>query len=124
MVLLMVDGTERDGELVADLEPKSPRLCEAEVMGVARRSPANEGAAGPHLPQLRSTAAFAFDREHRGQRGGLASTMTCQPSARYTIKASGAGTFALRDFVDRLAKRFGSKVEIVDLLEVHPEIGT
>ena len=39
---------------------------------------------------------------------------------------SGAGRFdgTLRDFVDRLAKRFRSKVEIVNLLEVHPEIGT
>jgi hypothetical protein len=30
----------------------------------------------------------------------------------------------LWNFVDGFAKRFGSKVEIVDLLEVHPEIGT
>jgi hypothetical protein len=42
MVLLMVDGTERDGEFVTNLKPKSPRLCEADVMGVARRSPAND----------------------------------------------------------------------------------
>jgi len=35
MILLMVDGTERDGKFVTDLEPKSSRLCEADVMGVA-----------------------------------------------------------------------------------------
>ena len=48
--------------------------------------------------------------------------------ARYTVRASGAGAGrfdgTLRDFVDRLAKRFRGKVEIVNLLEVHPEIGT
>ena len=42
VVLLMVNGAERDREFVADLEPKAPRLGEADVMGVARRSPANE----------------------------------------------------------------------------------
>ena len=42
MVLLMVNGAERYREFVADLEPKAPRLGEADVMGVARRPPANE----------------------------------------------------------------------------------
>ena len=36
MVLLMVDGAERDREFIADLEPKAFGLGEAEVMGVAR----------------------------------------------------------------------------------------
>ena len=36
MVLLMVNGTERYGEFVADLEPKAPGLGEADVMGVER----------------------------------------------------------------------------------------
>jgi hypothetical protein len=36
MVLLVVDGAQRYREFVADLKPKTPRLCEADVMGVAR----------------------------------------------------------------------------------------
>ena len=35
VVLLMVNGAERNREFVADLEPKAPGLCEADVMGVA-----------------------------------------------------------------------------------------
>ena len=35
VVLLMVNGAERNREFVADLEPKTPGLCEADVMGVA-----------------------------------------------------------------------------------------
>ena len=42
VVLLMVDGAERYREFIADLEPEAPGLGEANVMGVARRSPANE----------------------------------------------------------------------------------
>jgi hypothetical protein len=50
------------------------------------------------------------------------------PPRKVTVWVSGAGAGrfdgTLRDFVDRLAKRFRGKVEIVNLLEVHPEIGT
>ena len=35
VVLLMVNGTERYREFVADLEPKPPRPGKADVMGVA-----------------------------------------------------------------------------------------
>ena len=38
VVLLMVNGTERYREFVADLEPKALGLGEADVMGVAWRS--------------------------------------------------------------------------------------
>ena len=40
------------------------------------------------------------------------------------LQARGRFDATLRDLVDRLAKRFRGKVEIVNLLEVHPEIGT
>ena len=42
MVLLMVNGAQRYRESIADLEPKALGLGEAEVMGVARRSPADQ----------------------------------------------------------------------------------
>jgi len=42
MVLLMVDGAERYGELIAHLEAESSGLGKADVMSVRRRSPANE----------------------------------------------------------------------------------
>ena len=52
VVLLMVNGTERYREFVADLEPKTPRLGETDVMGVARRSPANETGLLGHVAQM------------------------------------------------------------------------
>ena len=42
MVLLMVDGAERHGEFIAHLEAESSRLGKPNVMGMCRRSPANE----------------------------------------------------------------------------------
>jgi hypothetical protein len=41
-VLLMMDGAERYGEFIADLEPSAPGLRKADVMGMAWGSPANE----------------------------------------------------------------------------------
>jgi hypothetical protein len=35
VVLLMVNGAQRYGEFVADLEPNTSGLCKADVMGVA-----------------------------------------------------------------------------------------
>ena len=52
MVLLMVNGAERYGEFIADLEPKALGLGEADVMGVARRSPANETGLLGHKAQM------------------------------------------------------------------------
>jgi hypothetical protein len=52
VVLLMVDGTERDRELITDLKPKASRLCEADVMGMARRSPADETGLLGHEAQM------------------------------------------------------------------------
>jgi hypothetical protein len=52
VVLLMVNGAERYGEFVADLESKATGLCEADVMGVARRSPANETGLLSHEAQM------------------------------------------------------------------------
>ena len=66
MVLLMVDGAERYGEFVADLEPKASGLGEADVMGVARRSPANEtGLLGHEAQMLLGADPFWFaDGKH------------------------------------------------------------
>ena len=64
--LLMVDGAERDREFVADFEPKAPGLGEADVMGVAWRSPANETRLPCHEAQMLLSAdplRFA-DGEH------------------------------------------------------------
>ena len=36
VILLMVNGAERDRKFVADLEPKAVGLCETDVMGMAR----------------------------------------------------------------------------------------
>jgi hypothetical protein len=52
MVLLMVNGAERDRKFIADLEPKAPRLGEADVMGVARRTSVNETGALGHKAQV------------------------------------------------------------------------
>ena len=52
MVLLMVNGAERYRKFIADLEPKAPRLGEADVMGVARRSAANETGLLGHKAQM------------------------------------------------------------------------
>ena len=52
VVLLMVNGAERYREFVTDLEPKASRLCEADVMGVARRSPTNEAGLLGHIAQM------------------------------------------------------------------------
>ena len=61
MVLLMVNGAERYREFVADLEPKAPGLGEADVMGVARRSPANEtGLLGHEAQMLLGADPFWF----------------------------------------------------------------
>jgi hypothetical protein len=43
MILAVVDGTERDGELVAHFEPKATRLGVADVMRL-RRGPAADQA--------------------------------------------------------------------------------
>ena len=66
MVLLMVNGAERYREFVADLEPKALGLGEADVMGVARRSPANEtGLLGHKAQMLLGSDPFWFaDGEH------------------------------------------------------------
>ena len=42
MVLVMVDGAERHGELVAHLETQPPRLCKADMMRMRRSSAANK----------------------------------------------------------------------------------
>ena len=68
----------------------------------------------------------------RGQQPGLCAAERGRRSVRKVERGrsvasgAGAGRFggAPWDFVYRLAKRFGSKIEIVNLLEVHPEIGT
>jgi hypothetical protein len=52
VVLLMVNGAQRYREFVTDLEPKAPGLCEADVMGVARRSPTNEAGLLGHIAQM------------------------------------------------------------------------
>ena len=52
VVLLMVNGAERYRELIADLRPKALGLCKADVMGVARRSPANETGLLCHKAQM------------------------------------------------------------------------
>jgi hypothetical protein len=52
MVLLMVDGTKRDRELVTDFEPKTLGLGKADVMGVAWRSAANETGLLSHVAQM------------------------------------------------------------------------
>src|SRR5262245_15642801 len=59
----MVDGTERDREFVADFESKASRLCEAEVMSMARRSAANETGLLGHVSQvlLRSDPLWLAD---------------------------------------------------------------
>ena len=66
MVLLMVNGAERYREFVADLEPKALGLGEADVMGVARRSPANEtGLLGHEAQMLLGADPFWFaDGKH------------------------------------------------------------
>ena len=66
VVLLMVDGAERYRKFVADLEPKAPGLGEADVMGVARRSPANETGLLGHEAQmlLRADPFWFADGEH------------------------------------------------------------
>ena len=66
MVLLMVSGAERYREFIADLEPKALGLGEAEVMGVARRPPANEtGLPGDEAQMLLRADPFWFaDGEH------------------------------------------------------------
>ena len=66
VVLLMVNGAERYGEFVADLEPNTSGLCKADVMGVAWRSPANETRLPRHEAQmLLGSDPFRFaDREH------------------------------------------------------------
>jgi len=42
MQLIVVDGAERDRELIAHLAAHGPRLSKAQVMGVRRGSPANQ----------------------------------------------------------------------------------
>ena len=42
MVLVMVDGAKRHGELVAHLETQPPRLCKADMMRMGRNSAADE----------------------------------------------------------------------------------
>jgi hypothetical protein len=66
VVLLMVNGAERYSEFVADLEPKAPGLCKADVMGVAWRSPANETRLLRHEAQvlLGSDPFWFADGEH------------------------------------------------------------
>ena len=66
VVLLMVNGAERYGEFVADLEPKTSGLCKADVMGVAWRSPANETRLLGHEAQmlLGSDPFWFADGEH------------------------------------------------------------
>ena len=79
MVLLMVDGTERYREFVADLEPKALGLGEADVMGVARRSPANEtGLLGHEAQMLLGSDPFWFaDGEHALVDLGAGTVMGC-----------------------------------------------
>ena len=48
----MVDGAERDRKFIADLEPEAFGLGKAEVMGVARRSAANETGLLSHKAQM------------------------------------------------------------------------
>ena len=62
----MVNGAERDRELVADLEPKAPGLGEANVMGVAWRSPANNAGLLGHVAQvlLASNPLWFADCKH------------------------------------------------------------
>ena len=66
VVLLMVNGAERYREFIADLEPKALGLGEADVMGVTRRSPANEtGLLGDEAQMLLGADPFWFaDGEH------------------------------------------------------------
>jgi hypothetical protein len=66
VVLLMVDGAERDRKFIADLEPEAFGLGKAEVMGVARRSAANETGLLSHKAQMLLGAdPFWFaDRKH------------------------------------------------------------
>ena len=66
VVLLMVNGAQRYREFVTDLEPKAPGLCEADVMGVARRSPTNEAGLLGHKAQmlLASDSFWLADGEH------------------------------------------------------------
>src|SRR6476659_9525308 len=52
MVLLMVDGAERDCEFVADLEPKALGLGKSDVMRMARRSPTNKTGLLGHKAQM------------------------------------------------------------------------
>ena len=42
VVFGVMNSTEGNGEFIAHLEPETPGLGEADVMGVRRRSPANE----------------------------------------------------------------------------------
>ena len=46
------DGAERDREFIADLDPKALGLGKADVMGVARRSPAGETGLLRHETQM------------------------------------------------------------------------
>ena len=52
MVLLMVNGAERYRKFIADLEREAPRLGEADVMGVARGSAADETGLLGHVAQM------------------------------------------------------------------------
>jgi hypothetical protein len=66
VVLLMMNGAERYGEFVADLEPNTSGLCKADMMGLAWRSPANETRLLRHEAQmlLGSDPFWFADREH------------------------------------------------------------
>ena len=67
VVLLMVNGAERYREFIADLEPKTLGLGEAEVMGVARRSATNETGLLGHIAQMlfRSDPLWFADGDFR-----------------------------------------------------------
>jgi hypothetical protein len=42
MHLAIVTSTQRDGELIADLTPHCPALCEAKVVGIRGLTAANQ----------------------------------------------------------------------------------
>jgi hypothetical protein len=59
VVLLMMNGAQRYGEFITHLEPGAPRLCKADVMDMAWRSPANwDRIAAPQNASARGFDSF------------------------------------------------------------------
>ena len=52
MILVVMDGAERDREFVADFEREASWLCVADVMCMRRGAPANQAALTPNIAQV------------------------------------------------------------------------